>query len=113
MYWLVRHLPSYVSLKRINDLGPSCCRGLLPYVITRVLDFCCGSGVIAAALLKREPTVKVDALDADSLAVAAAKVNLPAASKVLCSDCWRGLEEEEDEAVAEDDSTEASKQVTV
>jgi hypothetical protein len=63
----------------------------------RVLDFCCGSGVIAAALLAREPSIRVDALDADSLAVCAARVNLTSASTVLCSDCWTGLEEEDAE----------------
>ena len=42
----------------------------------RVLDFCSGSGVIAAALRASQPSLRLCLLDADALAVRAAHVNL-------------------------------------
>jgi 16S rRNA (guanine1207-N2)-methyltransferase len=42
-----------------------------------VLDFACGTGVIAAALLKAEPTLALDLVDNDALATAAARENVP------------------------------------
>jgi 16S rRNA (guanine1207-N2)-methyltransferase len=44
-----------------------------------VLDFGCGAGVIAGALLRREPTLKLQLLDADAVAAAAARKNVPGA----------------------------------
>lgn len=50
-----------------------------PSARARVCDFACGSGTIAAYLLSREPSLRVDALDADAVALAAARVNVPSA----------------------------------
>jgi hypothetical protein len=54
----------------------------------RVLDFCCGSGAIGAALLAAAPALRVTLCDADALAVAAARANVPAARRVLLADGW-------------------------
>ncbi len=45
----------------------------------RVLDFGCGSGIIAAALLRRVPEIAPELVDIDSLALAAARENVPGA----------------------------------
>lgn len=50
----------------------------------RVLDYCCGSGVIAHVLLKREPTLAMTVSDADALAIKAVKDNLGAAKVQAC-----------------------------
>lgn len=57
----------------------------------RVLDFAAGGGVISAALLAKEPTLDLVMLDADALAIEAARVNVQGASRVHCSDAWHGL----------------------
>jgi 16S rRNA (guanine1207-N2)-methyltransferase len=49
----------------------------------RVLDYGCGSGEIAAAVLALQPTLAVDALDNDAVALEAARENVPAARLVL------------------------------
>eukprot|EP00415_Alexandrium_ostenfeldii_P003958 UN3958 len=58
----------------------------------RVLDFCCGAGSIAAALRLRTPSLRLTLLDADAVALEAARKNVPSAEHVL-SDAWAGLEE--------------------
>ena len=75
----------------------------LPSPRARVLDFCAGSGVIAAALRAREPTLRLTLLDADALAVHAANENLHtkvvngsdaspnSSTRVLLSDSWEYL----------------------
>ncbi len=45
----------------------------------RVLDFACGAGVIAGALRRREPTLDLQLIDADAIAAAAARHNVPGA----------------------------------
>jgi 16S rRNA (guanine1207-N2)-methyltransferase len=50
---------------------------------SRVLDFGCGTGVIAAAVMGRSPEAVVDLLDADALAVEAAARNVPEAAGFL------------------------------
>ena len=57
----------------------------------RVLDFCCGSGVIAAAVLAAAPTVRMHIVDADALATRVAATNVPRAKAITLSDCWAGL----------------------
>ena len=57
----------------------------------RVLDFCCGSGVISAALLAAEPSIRLYGLDADALAIRAAARNLPQARGLYLSDGWNEL----------------------
>jgi 16S rRNA (guanine1207-N2)-methyltransferase len=46
----------------------------------RVLDFACGTGIIAGALLAREPTIAVTGIDNDLLALRAAAENIPGAT---------------------------------
>ena len=53
----------------------------------RILDFACGSGVIAAELRAREASISVDLLDADTVALAAAVHNVPGARRIA-SDAW-------------------------
>ena len=56
----------------------------------RILDACCGSGTIAAALLASSARaggkVKVHCLDADAIALEAIKVNVPKAKRLLHCD---------------------------
>jgi 16S rRNA (guanine1207-N2)-methyltransferase len=42
-----------------------------------VLDYGCGSGVIGASALAQEPSLVLDLLDADSVALQAARENVP------------------------------------
>eukprot|EP00039_Didymoeca_costata_P020836 m.342579 g.342579 ORF g.342579 m.342579 type:complete len:1061 (-) comp21581_c0_seq1:62-3244(-) len=48
----------------------------VPQAGAKILDFGCGSGVIGAALLGKEPSIALDMLDANSLAMVTAKQNL-------------------------------------
>eukprot|EP00966_Prymnesium_polylepis_P024037 553424-Prymnesium_polylepis.1 len=55
----------------------------------RILDACCGSGTIAAALRARPggDKLKLHLLDADAVALEAARVNVPKAKALhLCAD---------------------------
>jgi len=62
----------------------------------RVMDFCCGSGTIAAALCSRQPgTATVSALDADAVALQAAKYNLGDAVVTTLSDGWANVDQME------------------
>ena len=65
----------------------------------RVLDFCSGSGFLGKAayqILKNkqkhpeheQPAASLDLLDNDSLALLAARKNVPEASRYFLSDCW-------------------------
>ena len=49
----------------------------------RVLDYGCGTGVIAAAALALQPDARVEAMDSDSVALEAARENVPAARLTL------------------------------
>jgi 16S rRNA (guanine1207-N2)-methyltransferase len=49
----------------------------------RVLDYGCGTGPIAAAVLAEQPSALVDALDSDSVALEAVRENVPAARPIL------------------------------
>jgi 16S rRNA (guanine1207-N2)-methyltransferase len=49
----------------------------------RVLDFGCGTGVIGAAVLSRQPQAAVDLIDADALAIEAVRENVPAGRAVI------------------------------
>ena len=51
----------------------------------RVLDYGCGTGIIAAHILVRDPSAVVTMLDNDSAALVAAGENVPAASTVLAA----------------------------
>jgi 16S rRNA (guanine1207-N2)-methyltransferase len=49
----------------------------------RVLDYGCGTGVIAAALLARQPDIKIGAMDNDTVALVALGENVPPARPIL------------------------------
>ncbi len=48
-----------------------------------MLDYGCGSGVIGAAMVAFEPSVALDLLDADAVALEAARENVPGARVLL------------------------------
>lgn len=63
-----------------------------------VLDFCCGSGTIAATVLgwaksRNVEGVRVGCLDADAIALHAAKKNVPGANEFFQSDCWNAVDD--------------------
>ncbi|MCB9758539.1 MAG: class I SAM-dependent methyltransferase [Alphaproteobacteria bacterium] len=58
--------------------------------VRRALDFGCGLGVLALGVRQRFAEVTLHALDADAVAVAAARENLPGAS-VAVGDRWGAL----------------------
>ena len=58
-----------------------------------VLDFACGSGVIGAFLMALEPTARVDLLDIDAVALAAAGENA-AGARLIPSDGFDALVDE-------------------
>eukprot|EP00933_Yihiella_yeosuensis_P040828 TRINITY_DN35235_c0_g1_i1.p1 TRINITY_DN35235_c0_g1~~TRINITY_DN35235_c0_g1_i1.p1 ORF type:complete len:828 (-),score=165.11 TRINITY_DN35235_c0_g1_i1:85-2568(-) len=62
---------------------------------TRLLDFCCGSGSLAAAMRQRQPKLRLTLLDADALALEAAKANV-SGSRIehKLSDAWSEVPEE-------------------
>ena len=66
---------------------------MLPLAGCRVLDFACGSGVIGAFLSAAEPTALVDFLDVDTVALAAARENVPGA-RLIPSDGFDALADE-------------------
>ena len=66
---------------------------------TYALDFCCGSGTILRYLAETWLNQNVDlrvieALDADALAIRAAKKNCKSCSAFYISDCWESISEE-------------------
>lgn len=46
----------------------------------RVLDFAAGTGIIAAAVNRKSPSIRVDLVEIDALALAAARENIPASA---------------------------------
>ena len=42
----------------------------------RILDFCCGTGLIAASIRERNPTAELHLLDADTIALETARLNV-------------------------------------
>lgn len=55
-----------------------------------VVDYASGAGILALVLSKRHPDASFQLLDADAVAVAAAKRNMPGAL-CLCGDSWSRL----------------------
>ena len=49
----------------------------------RVLDFGCGSGIVGGVLLERWPSLEVELLDVDAVALEAARANVPDADVLL------------------------------
>lgn len=62
-----------LMLTALPGLGPA----------ARVLDYGCGSGVIAGAMRARLPDAQLEMLDSDSVALLAAAENVPAARTIL------------------------------
>ena len=54
-----------------------------PAAGSRVLDYACGPGAIAASLLRREPNMALTALDNDAVALLAVSENVPLANTIL------------------------------
>merc|ERR1712194_633144 len=65
-----------------------------PPARARVLDFCCGSGTIGAVLRLRTPDISLHLLDADAVALEAARRNVPEAKKFHLSDAWSSVPED-------------------
>jgi 16S rRNA (guanine1207-N2)-methyltransferase len=80
--------PGCFAAGRIDE-GTALLLGALPPLVppltsgAHVLDYGCGTGIIAATLLAIEPALKVDTMDNDSVALAAARENVPAARRIL------------------------------
>jgi 16S rRNA (guanine1207-N2)-methyltransferase len=76
--------PGLFASDRIDE-GTALLLGALPRLPegAKVLDYGCGSGVIAAAVRAANPSVALDVLDHDSVALAAAGENVPGARLIL------------------------------
>ena len=72
------------AAKRIDE-GTALLIGVLPPLRTdaRVLDYGCGSGVIGASAAAHAPAIALDLLDSDSVALEAARENVPGARLLL------------------------------
>jgi len=60
------------------DQGTELLLSHLPTLSGRVLDFGCGAGVIAAALLKAQPTLSLECIDISAMALASCELTLAA-----------------------------------
>lgn len=78
------------------DVGTKMLCEALPEYNTgeRVLDFAAGAGVISGYIQAREPGVALTMLEADAVALEAARLNVPGA-RVVLSDAWSALDERE------------------
>lgn len=67
------------------DLGTALLLAVLPTPDSgvRVLDYGCGSGVIAGVLLERVPSLAMEMLDPDALTLESARQNVPRARAIL------------------------------
>jgi 16S rRNA (guanine1207-N2)-methyltransferase len=76
--------PGVFAADRIDE-GTALFIGALPPLPSgaRVLDYGCGSGVIAAAALAQQPALALELVDHDSVALEAARENVPGARLVL------------------------------
>ncbi len=70
--------PGMFAAGRLDE-GTALLLGAMPALAprARVLDYGCGSGVIGAAALAQEPSVVLDMLDSDTVALEAARENVP------------------------------------
>lgn len=75
--------PGIFAAGRLDE-GTQLLLGAMPALTsrTRVLDYGCGSGVIGAAALAQEPGIVLDMLDSDTVALEAARENVPGARSV-------------------------------
>jgi 16S rRNA (guanine1207-N2)-methyltransferase len=76
--------PGVFAAGRVDE-GTALLIGALPplHAGSHVLDYGCGSGVIGAAALAREPGIALDLLDNDAVALEAARENVPDARLIL------------------------------
>ena len=76
--------PGMFAAKRIDE-GTALLISVLPPLRTdaRVLDYGCGSGVIGASAAAHAPAIALDLLDSDSVALEAARENVPGARRLL------------------------------
>jgi 16S rRNA (guanine1207-N2)-methyltransferase len=76
--------PGMFAAKRIDE-GTALLIGVLPPLRkdARVLDYGCGSGVIGASAAAHAPAVALDLLDSDTVALEAARENVPGARILL------------------------------
>ena len=82
------NLVGVFSEKRL-DLGTELLLSHLPTLSGRVLDFGCGAGVITAALLKEQPSLALECIDINAMALASCELTLAAngmTAKVYPSD---------------------------
>nr|WP_283104725.1 class I SAM-dependent methyltransferase [Shewanella marisflavi] len=82
------NLVGVFSEKRLDE-GTELLLQHLPTLKGRVLDFGCGAGVITAALLKANPTLKLECVDINAMALASCELTLKAndmQAKVYASD---------------------------
>jgi release factor glutamine methyltransferase len=80
----------FVPRRRTEQLVTEAVRAL-PFSAV-VVEACCGSGAVAAALLSRRPDLRVHAVDIDPTAVADARRNVePRGGRVYCGDLYAAL----------------------
>ncbi|MEI6858837.1 MAG: methyltransferase [Shewanella sp.] len=60
------------------DQGTKLLLSNLPKLKGRILDFGCGSGIITAALLKAQPTLQIECVDINAMALASCELTLTA-----------------------------------
>lgn len=61
----------------------------------RILDYGCGSGVIACIIHRLYPETKIDLLDRDSISLEAVRENFPQHNRLIAADSLAGCTEEE------------------
>ncbi|WP_298773221.1 class I SAM-dependent methyltransferase [uncultured Shewanella sp.] len=71
------NLVGVFSEKRL-DAGTQLLLEHLPKMSGKILDFGCGAGVIAAALLKAQPELNIDCVDINAMALEACKLTMEA-----------------------------------
>ena len=76
--------PGIFAAGRLDE-GTALLLGAMPIFApgARVLDYGCGSGVIGAAALAQEPGMVLDMLDSDTVALEAARENVPAGRAIV------------------------------
>ncbi|MCL1124060.1 methyltransferase [Shewanella surugensis] len=71
------NLVGVFSEKRL-DAGTKLLLEHLPKMTGKVLDFGCGAGVISAAILKAQPTLDIDCIDINAMALEACRLTMQA-----------------------------------
>lgn len=79
----------FVPRRRTEGLVTESLRRLMPGSL--VVELCCGSGAVGAALSAQVARLRVHAVDIDAAAVACARQNLPASAHVYLGDLFAPL----------------------